>query len=70
MPPIAPIRLMTAFAFERSGLMVTSGIRATAGERKTDIERSRRISAPIKRIKGAGFCLVTILAYACRAGIT
>ena len=69
-PPTAPIRLMTAFAFERSGLMVTSGIRATAGERKTDMERSRRISAPINRIIGAGFALVTIRADACRAGIT
>ena len=31
-PPAAPIRLITAFAFERSGLGVTSGIKATAGD--------------------------------------
>ena len=33
MPPTAPIRLMMAFARLRSGLGVTSGISATAGER-------------------------------------
>ena len=32
-PPSAPIRLMTAFALLLSGLTVTSGMRATAGER-------------------------------------
>ena len=33
MPPAVPIRLITAFALERKGLMVTSGISATAGLR-------------------------------------
>ena len=33
MPPTAPIRLMMALARLRSGLGVTSGISATAGER-------------------------------------
>ncbi len=33
MPPTAPIRLITAFAWLRRGLGVTSGISATAGLR-------------------------------------
>ncbi len=33
MPPTAPIRLMMALPLERKGFGVTSGIRATAGER-------------------------------------
>ena len=40
MPPTAPIRLMIAFARERSGFGVTSGISATAGERYVPIATS------------------------------
>lgn len=37
MPPTAPIRLMIALPFERSGFGVTSGISATAGDRYVPI---------------------------------
>ena len=45
MPPTAPIRLMIAFARERRGLGVTSGISATAGERYVPIATSSSPSA-------------------------
>ena len=43
---MVPIRFITAFAFDLNGLMVTSGIRATAGERNIAIDikdKSRKI---------------------------
>ena len=46
-PPKVPIRLITAFAFERNGLIVTSGISATAGERKSAIDKSENSSKAI-----------------------
>ena len=42
MPPTAPIRLMMAFARERSGFGVTSGMRATAGARYVPMATSSR----------------------------
>ena len=54
MPPALPIRLMTAFAFERRGFGVTSGISATAGERKIAIESSTIRSSAIKTISAVG----------------
>ena len=51
MPPALPIKLMTAFALERSGLIVTSGIRATAGLRKVDIATRMIRSRTIKTIR-------------------
>ena len=54
MPPALPMRLMTAFAFDRSGLIVTSGISATAGERKVAIAMSVIRSSAMKRISVLG----------------
>ena len=54
MPPAEPIRLMMALAFERRGFMVTSGIRATAGERNTDMDTSTISKSPTKKISVAG----------------
>ena len=48
MPPAVPMRLITAFALERRGFGVTSGMRATAGERKVAIESSVTRSKTIK----------------------
>ena len=69
-PPAAPIRLMTAFALERSGLIVTSGISATAGERNVPIATNSNRRMQINATKGAGCASVTDEAYACRAGTT
>ena len=52
MPPAAPIRLMTALALLRRGLMVTSGISATAGERKVAMASRISSSTAMKRISG------------------
>ena len=59
MPPAEPIRLITALALERSGLTVTSGISATAGERKVDMATSTIRSSTTKMMSGAGEALVT-----------
>ncbi len=48
MPPALPIRLITALAFERRGLIVTSGISATAGERNVAMEISAMSRSAIK----------------------
>lgn len=61
---------MTAFAFERSGLTVTSGISATAGVRKTAMEISRSSRTRMNTISVVGEERVTSRAYACRAGTT
>ena len=51
-PPAVPIRLIIALPLERRGLTVTSGISATAGERKIAIEMSVRRSTATKLIIG------------------
>ena len=58
-PPAVPVRLMIAFALERKGLTVTSGISATAGERKVAIATSTTSSVAINPIKGKGFATVS-----------
>ena len=60
MPPSVPIRLMMAFALERRGFTVTSGISATAGERNTDIAASTTTRISINRIRWVGFCTVSV----------
>ena len=54
MPPTAPIRLITAFARLRRGLGVTSGIRATAGERYTPMATSSSPSVTMNSVSAAG----------------
>jgi hypothetical protein len=58
------------FAFDLNGFTVTSGISATAGERKVAIDKSVIRRTKIKTIRVEGFCPITILAYACLAGTT
>ena len=58
MPPAVPMRLMTAFALERSGLIVTSGISATAGERNVAIASSAISRMPMNTISGVGLACV------------
>ena len=52
MPPAAPIRLMTALALLRRGFIVTSGISATAGERKVAMLSSISSSTATKKTSG------------------
>ena len=61
---------MIAFALERSGFTVTSGISATAGERKVDMAIRTIIRMTMNQITGDGLDIVTVLIYACRAGTT
>ena len=58
MPPAVPMRLMTAFALLRSGLMVTSGMSATAGERNVAMATSTMSSSAIKPMSAPGCCTV------------
>ena len=51
-PPAVPIRLMTALALERRGFTVTSGMRATAGERKVAMAMSTTSRVAIKPTRG------------------
>ena len=51
MPPPVPMRLMTAFALLRSGLMVTSGMSATAGERNVAMATSTTSSSAMKPMR-------------------
>ena len=44
-----------AFAFDRNGFTVMSGIRATAGERNVDIETRTTSNVAMNPIKGRGF---------------
>ena len=60
MPPAVPVRLIIALAFERSGFTVTSGIRATAGERKIAIEIKTTRRVAINPIRGHGFSKVSL----------
>ena len=69
-PPAVPIRLMMALALERRGFRVTSGIRATAGERKVAMAIRMISSTPMNMYKVVGLLAVTWAAYACRAGTT
>ena len=69
-PPTAPIRLIMAFAFERSGFTVTSGISATAGERKVDMETRVMRSAAMNMMSAEGFSFVSLFTHALRAGTT
>ena len=70
MPPALPIRLMTALALDRRGLGVTSGISATAGDRKVAM-LSRMISSSATNTASAPGCAAaTSRAQACRAGTT
>ena len=55
MAPAVPVRLMTAFALERKGFTVTSGMSATAGERKVAMVMSRTRRTTIKVMRGAIF---------------
>jgi hypothetical protein len=52
------------------GFIVTSGISATAGERKVAMATSATSSRTMKAISGPGAARVTAWAYACRAGTT
>ena len=52
------MRLMTALALLRSGFMVTSGISATAGERKVAMLTSTTSSRRMKKISVAGLSAV------------
>ena len=70
MPPALPIRLMTALALERRGFRVTSGIRATAGERKVAMDTRMMSSSTTKKIRVEGCSAVICQAQACRAGTT
>ena len=70
MPPALPIRLITALPLLRRGLRVTSGISATAGERKVAMEISSSTRIAIKRVTAWGCSLVCAWAYAWRAGAT
>ena len=54
MPPAVPMRLMTAFALLRRGLMVTSGMSATAGERNVAMAMSTTSSTPRNRMSVEG----------------
>ena len=47
-PPTVPTRFMIAFALERKGFTVTSGISATAGERKVAIATRTTRRIPMK----------------------
>ena len=69
-PPALPIRLMMALPFERRGFIVTSGISATAGERKMDMDTSTTSKRTMKNTSVAGLSAVICQAYACRAGAT
>ena len=53
MPPAAPMRFMTALALLLSGLMVTSGMSATAGLRKVAMLSSTSSSMLMNRMSGA-----------------
>ena len=70
MPPAEPMRLMTAFAFERRGLSVTSGMSATAGERNTAIDTRIMSSSTMENTSVVGLSAVACQAQACRAGTT
>ena len=50
---------MTALALERSGFMVTSGISATAGERKVAMATRITSSTAMKNTSVAGCAAVT-----------
>ena len=68
MPPAVPIRLITAFAFERKGFIVTSGINATAGERNEAIEINTTSSTAINSPVRTAPAELISSAYACLAG--
>ena len=59
MPPAEPIRLMMALALLRRGFTVTSGISATAGERKVAILTRTTSSRMMKNTSVAGLSAVT-----------
>ena len=61
---------MTALALERRGFMVTSGIKATAGERKVAMATRMMSSSATKKISVEGCWAVACQAQACRAGTT
>ena len=70
MPPAVPIRLMIAFALDRSGLMVTSGISATAGLRNVAIAIKTTSSSTTNKISIVASWAVAAAAQAWRAGAT
>ena len=59
-----------ALALERRGFSVTSGIRATAGERNVAMATRIMSSSTTKKIRVAGCSAVICQAQACRAGTT
>ena len=59
MPPAVPMRLMMALALDRRGFMVTSGISATAGDRKVAMAMRMMSSTAMNRIRVLGFAFVT-----------
>ena len=59
MPPAEPMRFMMALALLRRGFTVTSGIRATAGERKVAMLTSTTSSKTMKNTSVAGLSAVT-----------
>ena len=69
-PPRTPMRLIIALAFERRGFGVTSGMSATAGERKRAIDMSSTISTATKIMTAEGATETVLAAYACLAGLT
>ena len=69
-PPAVPIRLITALALLRRGFTVTSGIKATAGERKVAMAMSTTHSTRMNSRSSEGSLRVILCAAACRAGTT
>ena len=57
-PPAVPIKLIIAFALERSGFTVTSGMSATAGLLNIAIDKRRAKSITINRINSVEFSTV------------
>ena len=70
MPPAEPMRLMIALALERSGFIVTSGMSATAGDRKVAMAISVTSRSMMKRISDFGAAWVRSRATAALAGTT
>ena len=63
------MRLIMALALLLSGFTVTSGMSATAGERKSAIAISVNSSSKIKQISGTGRETVTCQAFSARRAL-
>ena len=69
-PPAVPIRFIIALPCERSGLTVTSGISATAGDRNVAMAISVKSNNNPNKTSGTGLEVVCFQAYLLRAGFT